>query len=281
MSLCRSCCKLKESEIEALKEGLPIWKSHNSKTVHFELPDELQDLREGEKLMIQRVNVYVNIHHLYLGQTGHKGHCTAFRQDISRIVNVLPRLPDNIQFIQVIKKTTDAENNICEKKFVIRKHKVLNALQWLKTHNRHYKDVHIDNSRLDWMKSDEESLPSMHNKNKIYSEDSNERCFETNPIVNGHVQIDKGPAPSQIADVKESSGEIDYKFDGVIFDKKSSEPGKILDFLTEKVQDIAQEAKNQCAKVSIPFLTTEQREHAVITQSQEEVSMLKKEKTEK
>ena len=127
-NLCCSCAKFTESKIEALKEGLPIWKSEKGK-VHFELPEALLGLREGEKMMIQRVNVYVNIHYLHLGQTGNKGHCTAFRQDISKIAQVLPRLPEDIQFLQVIKKTTDADKNICEKKFVIRKKKVLTALQ--------------------------------------------------------------------------------------------------------------------------------------------------------
>ena len=75
--LCCSCRGLKPESIKELQESLPIWVDSDY-NIHYELPEELSSLTEGEKLMIQRINVYVPIHHLNMGQTGCKGHCAAF-----------------------------------------------------------------------------------------------------------------------------------------------------------------------------------------------------------
>ena len=71
------------------------------------------------------------------------------------MINVLPNLPKNVQFVQVIKKFKDEHGDIREKSFVIRKKKVLDALFWLQKYNRHYSDVIVDATRLDWIKKDE------------------------------------------------------------------------------------------------------------------------------
>ena len=117
-------------------------------------------LKEGKKILIQRINVYVPVHHLFKGQTGCKRHTAAFQQDISRVINVLPNLPDNIQFVQVIKKFKDEHGDIEENSFVIRKKKVLDALFWLQKYNRRYSDVIVGATRLNWIEKDEVELPN-------------------------------------------------------------------------------------------------------------------------
>ena len=67
--------------------ALRIWFDVNGKK-HFELPEELKDLTEGEKLLIQIIYFYVPVHHLLKGQTGCKGHSTAFRQDITKVASI-------------------------------------------------------------------------------------------------------------------------------------------------------------------------------------------------
>ena len=74
-----------------------------------------------------------------------------FCKNISRVINILTNLPDNIQFVQVIKKTKDKHGDIGEKSFVILKKKVLDTLFWLQKYNRHYSDVMMDAARLDWI----------------------------------------------------------------------------------------------------------------------------------
>ena len=113
-SLCYSCKHYNLNEIKQVQRALPIWKNDNQK-IQFQLPNELMDLREGEKLMIQKYSAYVPIHHLYKGQIGAKGHCCAFKQNIMDVSLVLPRKPADIKFIQVIKKYKDKSGDIGEK----------------------------------------------------------------------------------------------------------------------------------------------------------------------
>ena len=48
---------------------------------------------------------------------------------------------------------------------------VLNALRWLKIHNKHYKNIVLDESRLDWMEGENEAqLPNVENKTVLYEE---------------------------------------------------------------------------------------------------------------
>ena len=148
--LCSSC-KTNREKVPESQNNLPLWFDSNNK-IQFQLPEELLGLREGKKLLIQRINAYVPVHHLFKGQTGCKGHTAAFQQDILRVINVLTNLPDNIQFAQVIKKFKDEHGDIGEKSFVVRKKKFLNALFLLQKYNRHYSDVVVDDTRLDWIK---------------------------------------------------------------------------------------------------------------------------------
>ena len=161
----------KQTEIKFLnpKKCLPVWFDSNNK-IQFQLPSELLGLREGKKLLIQRINVYVPVHHLFKGKTGCKGYTAAFQQDISKVFNFLPNLPDNVQFLQVIKKFKDKHGDIGEKSFVIRKKKVLDALFWIQKYNRHYSDVTVDATRLDWIKKDETKLLNTKNKQVYYTD---------------------------------------------------------------------------------------------------------------
>ena len=54
------------------------------------------------------------------------------------------------------------------------------------------------------MKSDEQQLPALSNKVKYFDVEYAEGCsaanFTAGPVLNGHLQEDRGPAPSQIVD---------------------------------------------------------------------------------
>ena len=48
---------------------------------------------------------------------------------------------------------------------------VLNALRWLKIHNKHYKNIVLDESRLDWTKGENEAqLSNIKNKTILYKD---------------------------------------------------------------------------------------------------------------
>lgn len=63
VQFCSVCQKYGFSKDEEHPEWLPTWTDSNG-TRRFDLPNELKDLREGEKLLIQKVAPYVPIHHL-------------------------------------------------------------------------------------------------------------------------------------------------------------------------------------------------------------------------
>ena len=95
--------------LDEMQCALPIWFDVNGKK-HFELPEKLKDLTEEEKLLIQIINVYVPVHHLFKKQTGCKGHSTAFRQDITKVASILPNLAEDVVYVQVIKKFKNAKD---------------------------------------------------------------------------------------------------------------------------------------------------------------------------
>ena len=59
----------------------PIWFDKEN-VFQYELPEELQNLREAEKLLILMVSVYIPLQHLHKGQTGCHGHVCCFAQGI-------------------------------------------------------------------------------------------------------------------------------------------------------------------------------------------------------
>ena len=155
-----STCQASGTNGQDKVKDLPIWYDEK-KNVQFYLPDELKCLREGEKLLIQQVAAYVPLQHLQSGQIGSRGHVCSFVQDISSICTVLPRLPDDVQFVKVVKKYLQEGGQIGSKMFVVRKKAVLDALKWLKKYNVEYSNIEIKESNLDWIENeDAKELPA-------------------------------------------------------------------------------------------------------------------------
>ena len=98
--VCHNCLFKAKND---LPFSLPIW-IDETETPRNDLPDELKYLRECEKLLIQQIAVVVPLLHLKIGQIGSKGHCCSFMQDIREICSILPRMPENIRLIKIIKK---------------------------------------------------------------------------------------------------------------------------------------------------------------------------------
>ena len=184
-SLCTTCQANKAWNENKIKD-LPIWFDKHG-IVQYHLPKELQNLREGEKLLIQQVSAYVPLLHLKDGQIGSKGHVCSFVQDISSICTVLPRLPNDVHFIKVVKKYIQDGGEVASKMFTIRKNAVLDALRWLKEHNIEYANIEIKESNLDWIQNNEEQeLPP-----SVIQLDDDEN------INNLPGSVDMGPSHSQ------------------------------------------------------------------------------------
>ena len=116
--------------------------------------------------MIQKVAPYIPLLHLKDGQLASRGHICSFRQDISSICNILPRLPSDVHFIKVVKKYLESGGEKTNKMFNIRRAEVLNALRWLKKYNRDYTDVEIEESNLNWIENQQTGAPSTFDPNR-------------------------------------------------------------------------------------------------------------------
>ena len=112
-------CQASHTNKEKIEKDLPIWYDKKG-IVQYHLPPQLRCLREGEKLLIQQVAAYVPLLHLKDGQIGSRGHVCSFVQDLSSICTVLPRLPDDVQFVKVVKKYLQ-EGGAASKTFTVRK----------------------------------------------------------------------------------------------------------------------------------------------------------------
>ena len=138
----------------------PTWKGSNGE-LSFNVPVELQGLREGEKLLLQQISPYVPLQHLQKGAYGCRGHVCSFPQDISSVCLELPRLPSDITVVTVVKDFRDKDNENHEHSFRIRRNKVMNALHWLKAYNPVYHDITIAEENLEWMNAEEQLLPDI------------------------------------------------------------------------------------------------------------------------
>jgi Helitron helicase-like domain at N-terminus len=138
---------------------LPVWFDDNGIIQYF-VPEELKCLREGEKLLIQQISVYVPLQHLSYGQVGARGHIVSFPQDVLSVCRTLPRLPGNVQAVKVIKNFKLSDGSISSNTFRIRRPVVLAALRWLKKYNKQYSDIDICEDNLSWITNgDEQELP--------------------------------------------------------------------------------------------------------------------------
>lgn len=199
--ICQFCVRKKVGSINT-PYNLPIWKDING-IIHYEVPEELKGLRIGEQMMIQKLSLYVPIQYLRFGQLCCTGHVCAFPQDIQSVCNILPRLPDQITRVQVIKKFVIGNTaESATKSFVIRKHVVLNALKWLKVHNPEYYNIEIKETNLEWMDDEfEKELP--------IEGDSFDKCMFVEHTDNNSSE-DNGPTPQQYKDITSNAEDQAY-----------------------------------------------------------------------
>ena len=164
---CSSCRNLSISSFWKSKHDmlLPVWYDDND-NVQYHVPIELQNLRLGEQLLIQRLSCFVPIVHIKHGIMGIHGNCVCFRQDTAEVCNVLPRT--RVNAVKIIRSYNNKEISGIQNYniFVIRRDVVLRALRWLKKYHKWYRDdpdLVIQESNLDWMgESNEVQLLGIH-----------------------------------------------------------------------------------------------------------------------
>lgn len=111
-----------------------------------EVPDELQDLSEIEKMLITRVFPVMSVYRLRGGQHEYRENVINFPQDIKEFATNLPRHPLSLDVLIIRRKSEN--NSGAFRDFRVRHFKVARALIWLKENNRYYSDITIDHEIL-------------------------------------------------------------------------------------------------------------------------------------
>ena len=96
-----------------------------------------------------------------------------------------------------------------------------------------------------------------------FAKDCDSKTFFNAEAINGIPQEDAGPAASQVVDVINDFGEINYSVEGVVQDKFSFESSKKDDINTEKIQKSSKTSSQKGQDVTVPFTTTKQQREAL------------------
>lgn len=155
MGLCEACKKCVE-KYGAANNILPTWKDEFG-NVRYDIPQELRDLRIGEKLILQKASPLIPVVHIKNGTFGSRGHVCAFPQRIEELVDTLPRLPESCRGVKVLRTHKTKTGNVLSKAYYIRKQKVLDALRWLREYNNEYTDITIEEDNFEWMNHKDEA----------------------------------------------------------------------------------------------------------------------------
>lgn len=236
LNRCKRCIAKKRT---TSPEWLPVWFNHDGVPQHH-VPTELSNLTEGEKLLIQQISPYIPMQHLHKGAYGSKGHVCSFPQAVEEICTILPRLPENVNAISVVKHFKSKDDSPGSLVFRIRKDNVLKALRWLKRHNKVYKDIEIQESNLGWMGDKEE--------------------MDLDVAVS--VSLEEDPKSTDISDYdlnggSKESDNCDRTFG--ILPTGRNRPGKvdqpITDGITESIKDCS--SQTGTTRIDFPYISEE------------------------
>jgi hypothetical protein len=92
-------------------------------------PPEMSDLIVIEQQLISRISPCINVYLLNHGGIASSGHCVTFPQEVNEPAKLFPRLLKEIEVPKVKKQG----QNDTSKDFVVRRYKIQNALNFLKT----------------------------------------------------------------------------------------------------------------------------------------------------
>ena len=124
-------------------KGFPKKFGRQNRMIPDTVPPELENLTQCEEMLIARALPIMSVYTKPGGgYFGYKGHVITLPHNIQHIATKLPNLPKDLPIIQI---NVDGSNS---KHFQVRRAKVLEALIWLQQHNPQYKDVEIDDKRI-------------------------------------------------------------------------------------------------------------------------------------
>ena len=117
--ICQQCGK-KHMYYGINHNSLSIWYD-DSEHPHYELPPELCDVYDSEKMLITKMSPFIPFHHIKNGTLVLKGHICTFVQDISTVYNFLPIKPNSVEIIWVFYHYQVEINGFWSKNFPCKK----------------------------------------------------------------------------------------------------------------------------------------------------------------
>ena len=104
------------------------------------VPHELEGLSQLEEMLVARVLPIIRVYLKPGGQRAYSGHCINFAQNVGEIAKMLPHYSKDLPV--VIVRMNGKDNTF--KDVIVRRQKVLDALNWLMANNPHYGDLQIN-----------------------------------------------------------------------------------------------------------------------------------------
>ena len=203
--ICNRCTSFGDKDYYLKKGALPVWYENGNQNgkPHYKLPEELTQLSTAECMLIQKVAPFVPMQHIKKGVKGLSGHTCSFETDLKGFVKRLPRRHDSATMIRVLRTMhteigSDKEQDI--RTYIVRKDRILIALQWLQKNNPLYYDIEIDMSSLEWIKGNEGTLePIVIETDEIHTS-----------LDDNSTNADIGPAPLQAIKPSETGDNVGH-----------------------------------------------------------------------
>lgn len=139
--VCLSCTK------ESSKQDL-FWPTNGFD--FGEIPEELKNLTLLEQILIARVHPVVSVFKIKNQQRGYSGHVLNLVQHVEQVATRLPH--DVATQSALVLLHRDSPDGVIE--FRVRAAKVRHALIWLRRNNQFYRDIVIDESRIENLPAD-------------------------------------------------------------------------------------------------------------------------------
>ncbi|CAG8581859.1 15995_t:CDS:2, partial [Gigaspora rosea] len=148
-----------------------------------EVPQELKGLTNVEKMLIAQVFPIISVFNLRGGQYAYHRNIINFPQDLQEFVTRLPSNPSTLDFLIVWRYNTNGSNF---RDFNVRRKKIIQALQLLKTNNIFYRDIIVDNEILQSLPENGsivEQLPQLIDENNEYEEQNEQNVNQDSELI--------------------------------------------------------------------------------------------------
>jgi hypothetical protein len=193
--VCRICHRRDQSR----PEDSPFFFSRENALDFGAVPSHLPELSQVEEMLIARVHVHVQVFQYRGQQYKYSGHVINFLRDVGSVYSQLPLLPADLDVVILRpRNATDRPHFVRQfsRQFRVRQNHVRTWLRYLIEHHPGYRDVEVDEDRLDQLPEDADVSSSFINEaiEEVAAEDD-----PREEDMRGADDFDAGAVPNFIA----------------------------------------------------------------------------------